>query len=429
LARIFISYRRSLSRYAAEMLHRFCVRRFGRQFVFFDTETIRPGESFPDRISQALMDCEVFLPLISPGWLEVQDENGLRLHQPGDWVRHEVATVLGRNRACPLGSTNPVLVIPLVEVGASMPTSDQLPEELKSLAIQNAVSFHNPRDLDLIVPAIDEHLGTPPMGKFGMRALRQRPDLSRRNQYRFRYAQTQDDLLPFVELSDAETTIAEANPGLSGPQRWKLYEQWCQWTAIDERIPWYDPANRVRSFAILDQKQPDETWLPIGVSIVLPLSMNGARHLRLMRRSDHTFSEKRNAATLQSDDFVRGPSDRLLLDTWIIRQRSSTTGIPSSRVSRVDHHQWGVALILRHVAEFWDPDSKTLITFLCEPDNPKIAMMLNDLLFFEENRNAVSGNLFVLKFPLDEDKYGEEDREEISRVIENIRYVRSLLEP
>ena len=73
------------------------------------------------------------------------------------------------------------------------------------------------------------------------------------------------------------------------------------------------------------------------------------------------------------------------------------------------------------------PDSGAGVTFLCEPDNPQIVTMLNDLRFFKENRNRASGDLFVLKYPLDEDLYGAEDLEGISRVFDNIRFFRSIL--
>ena len=52
--------------------------------------------------------------------------------------------------------------------------------------------------------------------------------------------------------------------------------------------------------------------------------------------------------------------------------------------------------------------------------------MLNDLWFVSENRNAASGNLYVLKYPLDEDKYGPEDIAGIERVKANIRKIRRL---
>jgi hypothetical protein len=253
----------------------------------------------------------------------------------------------------------------------------------------------------------------------GMRVIAQKPDLSRRDRHRFRCVRTPDDLGPFVTLSDSEAVIAGANPGLKGKKREELYDRWCQWTAQDESIPWHDSANRVRSFLILDQKQPDEAWLPIGVSILLPLTIDGSRNLR----GDQVFSKNRNAATLEGWDFARGPSTRLLLDTWIIRQRPRAPGKP---LQRFEQYRWGVGLLLRHIAEFWDPDSLAEFRFLFEPDNPKISAMLNDLRFFEEHRNSVSGNLFVLKYPLDEDNYGPEDQESIERILTNIRAVRSI---
>lgn len=423
MTRIFISYRRSISRYAAAMLHQFCVNRFGRQYLFFDTETIRPGDSFPSRILRALSTCEVLLPLIGPNWHKVADENGLRLQQPEDWVRREIATVLRRNRETPAGSAKPVLVIPLIEAEASVPRADDLPDELKALQELNSVNYHNPRDLDVIASAINDRLGPPPMGEFGMRVLAQRPDRSRRNQYRFRRVRNPADLDPFVTFSDAEVVIAGANPELSGEKRRELYDKWCQWTARDEWLSWHDPANAVPSFVLLDQKQPDGTWFPIGVSILLPLSVNGSRHLRLIRKSDHVLAAKRNAATLEGDDLARGSSDRLLLDTWIIRQRDPVPGKP---MRRFEHHHWGVDLLLRHIADLWNPDSSSPVTFLCEPDNPTIVQMLNDLRFSEENRNIASGNLFVLKYPLDEDKYGPEDQDGIDRIIGNIRALREI---
>jgi hypothetical protein len=253
----------------------------------------------------------------------------------------------------------------------------------------------------------------------GMRVIAQAPDLSRRDRHRFRYVRTPDDLELFVTLSDAETAVAGANPGLKGKKREELYDRWCQWTVQDESLPWHDPANRVKSFLTLDQKQLDEAWLPIGVSILLPLTIDGCRNLRRGR----VLSKNRNAAILEDGDVARGPSTRLLLDTWIIRQRPRAPGKP---LQRVEHYRWGVGLLLRHVAEFWDPDSRAEFTFLCEPDNPKIAAMLNGLRFFEENRNADSGNLFVLNYPLAEDQSGPEDQESIEGLMANIRAVRSI---
>jgi len=261
------------------------------------------------------------------------------------------------------------------------------------------------------------------ISNLGIRVIVQRPDMSLLDRHRFRYIRKPEDLEPFVTLSDAEAVIAGANPGLKGKEREELYDRWCQWTVQDESLPWHDPANRVKSFLLLDQKQPDEAWLPIGVSILLPLTIDGFRHLRPIRRGDQVLSKNLNAATLEGRDLALEPSTRLLLDTWIIRQRPCAPGKP---LQRFEHYRWGVGLLLRHVTEFWDPDSKAEVTFLCEPDNPKIAGMLNDLRFSEKDRDAVSGKLFVLKYPLAEDKVGPEEQHIIERIMANIRTIRSI---
>ena len=230
------------------------------------------------------------------------------------------------------------------------------------------------------------------MGDFGTRYLAQLPDLSRRTEYRFRYVSTDADLSPFVQLSDAESVITGANPGLEGEARRELYRQWCQWTARFEQMPWYDPRNEVKTFLTLERLQPDGTWLPIAVSILLPLTREGGRHLRLFRQSD-TVGRVGGVAHHQE------------------------------RVVRYHHHGWAVALLLRHVSEFWNADFRRSVTFLSEPDNPRIAKMLNDLRFLEENGNALSGNIFVLRYPLDEDKYGPEDEAGLEAIFNLMRLV------
>ena len=75
-------------------MYRFCIERFGGNFVFFDTSTIQSGDKIPAEINRAIEECEVFIPIIGPKWDSVADENGCRLTRARDWVRREVATVL-----------------------------------------------------------------------------------------------------------------------------------------------------------------------------------------------------------------------------------------------------------------------------------------------------------------------------------------------
>jgi hypothetical protein len=95
-------------------------------------------------------------------------------------------------------------------------------------------------------------------------------------------------------------------------------------------------------------------------------------------------------------------------------------------VTRYEHYRWANGLLLRHISDFWDPDSTDEFKFFCEPDNPRIALMLNDLRFYEENRNTLSGNLFLLQYPLEEDRYGPEDEAGIEQMKANIRAIRNI---
>jgi hypothetical protein len=81
----------------------------------------------------------VLLAVIGRKWLSAQDDEGKRrLDNPDDFVRIEIATALRRN----------IRVIPILLDGATVPKANELPEELKELALRNGLdvrhaSFHN----------------------------------------------------------------------------------------------------------------------------------------------------------------------------------------------------------------------------------------------------------------------------------------------
>jgi hypothetical protein len=91
----------------------------------------------------------VLLALIGPQWLMVKDGQGKpRLEDPGDYVRLEIATALRRG----------IRVIPILIQGASMPGAAALPEDLKPLAMRNAVELSSSRfhtDVDRLIDAIE----------------------------------------------------------------------------------------------------------------------------------------------------------------------------------------------------------------------------------------------------------------------------------
>jgi len=133
MSKIFISYRRSDSAagYAMSLAQQLR-EEFGDARVFRDVRSIPPGVDFGDFIRRSLADCVVMLVVIGRRWATETDDAGrLRLHQPGDWVRQEVAIALSRG----------VRVIPVLVGGAALPRAEELPADLQPLLARNAVSL------------------------------------------------------------------------------------------------------------------------------------------------------------------------------------------------------------------------------------------------------------------------------------------------
>ena len=127
---VFISYRRMDSQAEAGRLFDRLEEDLGRDRVFKDVDSIRPGENFPEVIARSLRETEVVLVLIGPRWLLVRGDDGQRrLDDPEDFVRLEVEAALA----------SPKRVIPVLVGGAAMPSPDELPETLRPLVQRNAM--------------------------------------------------------------------------------------------------------------------------------------------------------------------------------------------------------------------------------------------------------------------------------------------------
>lgn len=134
---IFISYRRSDSASETGRLYDRLVERYGKTSVFKDVDSIPPGVRFPDYIAESIQASDVALILIGSRWLDASSGWGRRrLDDPGDFVRIEIETALR------LG----VPVIPVLVNGATMPPAHRLPESLRPMCLQNAVSLRQDPD-------------------------------------------------------------------------------------------------------------------------------------------------------------------------------------------------------------------------------------------------------------------------------------------
>jgi hypothetical protein len=146
--RIFISYRRDDAAGYARAIHDQLVKRFGKDRVFMDVDSIEPGLPFDQVIKQAVERCDILLAVIGKNWIAQSNGRGPRIDNPADFVRLEIAAALSGN----------VRVIPVLLDGVSMPAQEALPEPLRALALRNAVEVSNSRfssDMERLNEAID----------------------------------------------------------------------------------------------------------------------------------------------------------------------------------------------------------------------------------------------------------------------------------
>ena len=184
--RVFLNYRRDDSSGHAGRLYDDLTDRLSDCDVFMDIDKIDPGADFVDVIETALDRCDVVLTLIGRQWLTMTDERGQRrLDDPDDYVRLELAEALARN----------MRVIPVRVQGSSMPSSPDLPDELKSLARRQAVELSDTRwhhDVGALVATL-EQLSAAARERERMEQERLRLEEEQREAEKARLAQTESE--------------------------------------------------------------------------------------------------------------------------------------------------------------------------------------------------------------------------------------------
>jgi 4a-hydroxytetrahydrobiopterin dehydratase len=91
--RVFLSYRRSDSWYQAGALKIVLQQQVPDVSVFVDTESVNPGERWPDRLTKALDQSSAVVALIGPNWRFGEDGTD-RFADPEDWVLLELTHAL-----------------------------------------------------------------------------------------------------------------------------------------------------------------------------------------------------------------------------------------------------------------------------------------------------------------------------------------------
>jgi hypothetical protein len=152
MSALFISYRREDSAGWTGRLVERLKERFDEKSIFMDLDGIEPGIDFTIVLHNALESCDVLLAMIGPEWITTRDETGtLRLDDPADWVRTEIATALKRN----------IRVIPVLVGGAKVPTQNQLPDDLDPLAHRQAYELTDRRwnyDVEQLINTLPSRL-------------------------------------------------------------------------------------------------------------------------------------------------------------------------------------------------------------------------------------------------------------------------------
>jgi hypothetical protein len=148
--KVFISYRRDESSAYAGRVHDRLEREFGGDLLFMDVDNVPLGENFVRVLTEEVARCEVLLAVMGPKWANAHDTTGKRrLDNKSDFVRVEIGAALQRG----------IPVIPILLDGAKIPSLDQLPEDLKELALRNALdvrhgSFH--ADMDRLIKSLND---------------------------------------------------------------------------------------------------------------------------------------------------------------------------------------------------------------------------------------------------------------------------------
>jgi hypothetical protein len=98
------------------------LRQLGFSDVFVDTAEIKAGDYFEGRIHRAILNCDLFIPLIGSEWMSIL-ETKAREGSP-DILERELATAFALEKD----------VVPLLIDGARMPAANDLPETIRQLA-------------------------------------------------------------------------------------------------------------------------------------------------------------------------------------------------------------------------------------------------------------------------------------------------------
>ncbi|WP_174285339.1 hypothetical protein [uncultured Sphingomonas sp.] len=193
----------------------------------------------------------------------------------------------------------------------------------------------------------------PRQGYVGLAHLMSVPERPSKYAYHVSMPDGPPGLAPFVEISDAEIAIALRHVELHGGARNRLYERWWRWRP-DIFLALFKTDGRLGA------------WRPIAVSIVLPLTADGAE-----------FSHAGTGGAVDLDfSHITPPGfapAALVVDTWIVEAKGSKLDA-RGRKRRVPTNRFANALVLLHIGVLLPVGA--LAEIIVEADNKQLKMLL-----------------------------------------------------
>jgi WD40 repeat protein len=119
--KVFINYRRDDTGTHVHRIYDWLAPVFGKENVFLDVDSLRPGEDWDDKLKKTLAETDVLLAVIGTRWADILQQRNAR--GGSDHVREEIAAALA------MGTK----VIPVLIDGAPLPREDDLQPDMRKL--------------------------------------------------------------------------------------------------------------------------------------------------------------------------------------------------------------------------------------------------------------------------------------------------------
>jgi hypothetical protein len=147
---LFVAYRRVDAPGHAGRIGDRLIGHFGSGQVFKDVESLPLGVDFVEFIRDKLQRAFAMVVIIGPNWATNQ-----RLQNPTDLHREEIRSALERG----------IHIVPAFVGGASMPSEQELPEDIRPLARKHGVDISDTRwdyDVSRLVASVERALAESP---------------------------------------------------------------------------------------------------------------------------------------------------------------------------------------------------------------------------------------------------------------------------